>query len=101
MQRVLRLMLGFFAFILAGITCIVFVAGALVQLITPWGVRSAPPLDQPPPSLMSKVPAVTLDFLFAFMAFIVAAYIARWAIGASDLRAFDKPDGPPVDGLQV
>lgn len=80
LHRLLRFLIGFAVFMPLATIAVVFVGGALVELTQPWGLRSAPPRDENPPSLLMKAPSVLFFGLPGIAGFAAAAFVARWAI---------------------
>jgi hypothetical protein len=81
-DRLVRFVIGFAVFIPLATIAVIFVFGALAELSQPWGLRSAPPRDENPPSLLMKAPLVLMMGVPGVGAFAAAAFVARWAISS-------------------
>lgn len=84
MRRLLRLAAAFAGFLPLASFAVTFFFCACITLINPlWGARDYLGRLQPRPILERSVAAAGL-FLFSFVFFIAAAFVARWGLDETE-----------------
>jgi hypothetical protein len=79
MNLITKLLVGITACLFLTFVALTFIGGAVVELATPWGVRSGYDwrVESPPP-MAEKLPLAISNFGIGLAALILMIYVVRW-----------------------
>lgn len=81
MNFIAKLLIGVPACLFLASPALVFVGGAIAELVTPWGLRSAYDWRvESPPTMAQKLPLAVLGFGIGLAALILLIYLVRWLL---------------------